>query len=265
MDRRTLISRLAVEEEDAVALAQFLDKSAQAERGSMPAATAFFNPRQQTLSDTLAKMTRVCPYVFCGGYEEAERRLAVFLPDWAQPEDAAQYAPLVVLRARWAAQTKASLSHRDFLGALMGCGVRRDTIGDILAGDESCDLVVLESVARYIEENLVSVGRASVSLSRIDPAGIAIPERRVRLIRDTLASLRLDAAVSTGFSMSRERAQELIRTGHCVLNNLPCEKPDRAVAEGDVVSARGFGKFRISSVGALSRKGRIFIEVEKYE
>ena len=265
MDKRTLISRLAVEEEDAVALAQFLDKSAQAQRSNVPASTAFFNPRQQTLSDTLARQTKVMPYLFYGGFEDAERRVAVFLPDWAQPEDAAQYAPLVVLRASWAAQTKAALSHRDFLGALMGCGVRRDTIGDILAGEQSCDLIVLESIARYIEENLISVGRAAVSLARIDPSEIAVPQRKVRLIRDTLASLRLDAAVSTGFSMSRERAQELIRTGHCVLNNLPCEKPDHAVAEGDVVSARGFGKFRISSVGALSRKGRIFIEVEKYE
>lgn len=265
MDKRTLISRLAVEEEDAVALAQFLDKSVQAEKSNVPASTAFFNPRQQTLADTLARQTSVMPYVFFGGYDDAERRTAVFLPDWVQPEDAAQYAPLAVFRAVWSAQSKASLSHRDFLGALMGCGVRRDTIGDILAKEQSCDLIVLQSVARYIEENLISVGRAAVSLSRITPAEIEVPPRKVRLIRDTLASLRLDAAVSTGFSMSRERAQELIRTGHCVLNNLPCEKPDRAIAEGDVVSARGFGKFRISSVGSVSKKGRIFIEVERYE
>ena len=81
MDKRTLISRLAVEEEDSVALAQFLDKSAQADKSSAPASTAFLNPRQQTLCTLLAKQTAVLPHAFCGGFPDAERKVAVFLPD----------------------------------------------------------------------------------------------------------------------------------------------------------------------------------------
>lgn len=265
MDRRVLLDRLASEEEDRLALAQFLDKSAQCQRSGAPTATAFFNPRQQTLAKTLANQTPCSPFVFFGAYPEAERCCAVFLPDWAEPEQAGEYAPLQVLRAVWPGQAKASLSHRDFLGALMACGIRRDAVGDILVRPDACDLIVLESIAPFLMDSFSSVGRTNIRISPIAPDEILLPERKIRLIRDTVASLRLDAVAASGFSMSRERARELIRTGHAVVNNLPCDKPDRNIGEGDIVSARGFGKFRVSAAGSLSRKGRIWVEIERYE
>lgn len=265
MDRRALLDRMAADEEDRLALAQFLDKSAQCERGSIPTSTAFLNPRQQALAKSLASQTACRPCVFYGAYPEAERCTAIFLPDWLEPEQAGEYAPLQVLRAVWPAQTKTALSHRDFLGALMACGIRRDCIGDILVRPDACDFIVLEPIVAFLFENFVSAGRASIHISRIETGDIILPQRKVRLIRDTVASLRLDAVAASGFSLSREKARELIRTGHAAVNNLPCEKPDRAVSEGDTVSARGFGKFRILSAGNLSRKGRIWVEIERYE
>jgi len=265
MDKRALLDRFASEPEDRLILAQFIDKAAQCARSNIPTATAFLNPRQQMLATQIARQTNCGEHLFFGGHEEAERRIALFLPDWVEPDQAAEYAPIKVLRITWAAQAKAALSHRDFLGALMGCGIQRDAIGDIFVRELACDLIVTESISPFIEQNLVSVGRANVSISEIQPEEIELLERKVRIIRDTVASLRLDAVVSTGFSMSRERAQELIRTGHAVLNNLLCEKPDRTVSEGDVVSARGFGKFKLVSCGNVSKKGRIWIEVERYE
>ncbi len=265
MDRRVLLDRLASDEEDRLMLAQFLDKSAQCRRSGIPTATAFLNPRQQTLAKTLANQTECTSYVFFGAYPEAERCTAIFLPDWAEPEQAEEYAPLQVLRAVWPAQAKVSLSHRDFLGALMASGVRRDAVGDILVRPDACDLIVLESIAPFLLDTFGSVGRTSIRVSRIAPDELLLPQRKIRLIRDTVASLRLDAVAATGFSMSRERARELIRTGHTIVNNLPCEKPDRSIREGDVISARGFGKFRVCAAGNLSRKGRIWVEIERFE
>ena len=147
----------------------------------------------------------------------------------------------------------------------MGCGLQRDAIGDILVRALDCDIIALDSLERFICENLTQVGSVRVSLSVISAGQIEEPEKKVRVIRDTVASLRFDAVASTGFGLSREKARDLIRTGRAVLNDRPCDKPERTVAEGDVVSARGLGKFRITSAGSLSKKGRIRIEVEKYE
>ena len=79
-----------------------------------------------------------------------------------------------------------------------------------------------------------------------------------------MATLRLDAVAATGFSMSRAKAAELIASGRVQLNHREAMKPDAPVAQGDVVSARGLGKFELTEVGGLSKKGRTAILVRRY-
>ena len=79
-----------------------------------------------------------------------------------------------------------------------------------------------------------------------------------------MATLRLDAVTAVGFSMSRAKAAELIASGRVQRNYRETTKPDAAVAEGDVISARGLGKFELSEVGGLSKKGRTAICVRRY-
>ena len=86
----------------------------------------------------------------------------------------------------------------------------------------------------------------------------------MKVIRDTVSSLRLDAVAASGFSLSRGRAAELISSGKFQLNHRECTKPDRPVAEGDVLSCRGLGKCAVKTVGGPSKKGRIMIELERY-
>ena len=86
----------------------------------------------------------------------------------------------------------------------------------------------------------------------------------MKTIRDTVSSLRLDAVTAAAFSMSRGKAAELIAAGKVNLDHVPCIKPDRPVAEGAVLTARGLGKARLTEVGGLTRKGRTGITIEKY-
>ena len=83
-------------------------------------------------------------------------------------------------------------------------------------------------------------------------------------MRDTVSSLRLDAVCSTGFRMARGKAAELISSGHVQVNWRPCTKADKLLAEGDTVSARGFGKFQLAEVGGVTKKGRTAIVVKRY-
>lgn len=70
---------------------------------------------------------------------------------------------------------------------------------------------------------------------------------------------------ATGFRMARGKAAALIESGRVQLNWRECMKPDRQVSAGDTVSARGFGKFELTEIGGLTKKGRIPITVKCYQ
>lgn len=264
MNKAELLKKYAREEDDRVPLAQVLDKLNAMERTDSVTSTVFLGERQRVLTEQMLAELRCTAYTFFGGYEGAERRAALFLPSWAADTDPAELAPFSYIRAVWSEKTAARIGHRDILGALMGAGIRRETVGDILIGDNRCDMIVLQSVAPYLMQNLTSAGRAMLTLTDITAGELSVPEREIRLIRDTVASLRLDSVVGAGFGLSREKAAALIRSGRVILDGLACEKPDRLLSGGETVSARGFGKFRLSADSHLTKKGRIGVTIEKY-
>jgi len=264
MEKAELLKKYAREEEDRVPLAQVLDKLAAMERSSTVTATVFLTQRQCILAEQMLREVHCSSYTFFGGYPDAERRIVLFLPDWAEGAEPADYAPLTFIRASWSEKSGVKPGHRDFLGSLMGAGIRRETVGDILPGEESCDLVVIDSVAPYLMQNLTSAGRATLSLREIAVEELLIPEREVKVIHDTVASLRLDSVVGSGFSLSRDKAATLIRSGRVVLSGLECTKVDQKLSGGETISARGFGKFRLLPETRETKKGRISITIEKY-
>ena len=242
-------------------LAKIWDKINAGLRKNIPASTCFLSPREQEM----------CRYLFggleglhsIGGYEEAERKMLVYLPDYL--DESTIYdedAPLVCLRAEF--YHGDSPSHRDFLGALMGAGIGRETVGDICVGKEHCDFFVTAEIAPYVEQNFTSAGRTHVRLSRISPDQLQIPDPEVKEIKDTLASLRLDSVISSGFRISRSLAATYISQGKAAIDGLPCEKPDKAVAEGAKISVRGLGKMKLVSINGKTKKDRISVTIHRY-
>jgi RNA-binding protein YlmH len=150
------------------------------------------------------------------------------------------------------------------LGSLTALGVARSKLGDILISPRSADVIVCSDIADYLAHEWDRAGRVKLHVRRITPDALEVPERRVRTIRDTVATLRLDAVASSGFGMSRGRAAELIAAGRVQLNHRETAKPDAPVRAGDVVSARGVGKFTLAEVGGQSKKGRTAILIERF-
>ena len=146
----------------------------------------------------------------------------------------------------------------------MGMGIVREKLGDILVSPDSADILVLETVEDFLLQSWDSAGRTKLKVSSIDPAHIHIPEVKCEMVRDTVSSLRLDAVSSTGFRMARGKAADLISSGRVQVNWRECTKPDKLLAEGDTVSARGFGKFQLMEVGGTTKKGRTSITVKRY-
>lgn len=262
MDKTRLLS--AFTGDDRLVMARVLDKQEQARGRNVPAYTDFLSPQQQAQAAALLRAAGVGEdqYVVLGGYGGAERGILLFLPDWLDRLDAESQSPLRLLRAAFRAEY--GLTHRDLLGSLMGLGIVREKVGDILTDAESCDLVVLDSVAEFLLQNWDTAGRAHLAVREILPEELRVPEMKCEEVRDTVSSLRLDAVAATGFKLARGKAAGLIEGGKVQVNWRECAKPDKLLSEGDVVSARGFGKFEVFSVGGVTRKGRTSIVLKRY-
>ena len=261
MDRRSLLDRAAKSAEERVLLGHILDKYDQCRQRNLPTNTAFLSPAEvQGARDLLRAAAIHEGFALLGGYEGAERRMLFFLPDWQEEADESE--SMTALRCTY--RKEDTLTHRDFLGSLMAQGITREKLGDILVSEGACDLIVSRDIAPYLMQNVTSAGRVKLSLSEIGLSDLNIPELKVKEIRDTVSTLRLDAVAASGFSMSRGKAQELISSGRVQLNHRETLKADAPVAQGDVISARGLGKFEVAEVGGLSKKGRTALLLRRY-
>lgn len=197
---------------------------------------------------------------FDGGFEDAERSVAVFTqPDWGN-FDRGDIIAGVSLTYR----DEFALSHRDILGALMSLGLERDVFGDIVCQGSPAAFVCLREIAPFVIENFTRAGRVGVTAREV-PLN-ALPQKldRMELKTVTVASLRLDALVSAAFSVSRSEAAEAIEAGLVALSHLTVTSISKEVTEGAVMSFKGRGRARLLKIGGSSRKGRTFVEIGVY-
>ena len=197
---------------------------------------------------------------FSGGYPEAERTMAFFLPDYLEEEtlDLTEHICCLRLRAAFGEP-----GHRDYLGAILGMGVGREWVGDILVQGDTAYIVCQPSVLRHLE-SIEKVGRYTVRAEVISLDALPTPERKTEERRFTVMSARLDAVCAGLFHLSRTEAARQIAAGLLSLNYTECIKADAPIREGDVISLRGAGKGRILEIGGSSRKGRMFVTGEIY-
>ena len=260
MDRSN-IEKIAKTPEDRVLLAKIWDKIQAGMRKNIPANTAFLTLRELDM----------CRYLFgtqeglfpFGGYEGAERQMLVYLPEYLEKDALYEEdAPLVCLRATFFDGD--TPTHRDFLGALMGAGIARETVGDICVGKGSCDFFVTQEIAPYILQNFTGAGRTKVHLDQIPLSDVSVPEQETKEIRDTVASIRLDSVISSGFRIGRSAAAQYVSAGKVAIDGLPCEKPDKQLDEGVKISVRGLGKIKLRAINGRTKKDRISIIIDRY-
>ena len=260
MDRNN-IEKIAQSAEDRMLLAKLWDKINAGMRKNIPANTCFLSPRELEMAKYLFGEPEGL-YAF-GGYGDAERKMLIYLPDYLDESSLTEEdSPCVCLRSVF--YQGDSPSHRDFLGALMGAGIGRETVGDICVDMGSCDFFVTAEIAPYILQNFTSAGRTRVHMEQIPLSEAHIPEPEVKEIRDTLASLRLDSVISSGFRIGRSMASQYVSAGKAAIDGLPCEKPDKAVAEGAKISVRGLGKIKLHSINGKTKKDRISVVIHRY-
>ncbi len=234
------------------------DLSARCDKTDSIVVSTFLTLAEQADAAAWAKRACKCRLCFFGGNRDCERKAAFFLPIDCDEEDVpfSEYLSAVEIRASFG-----SPCHRDYLGALIALGVKREWIGDIRIKDQTAWVFCLPSVSGRLSE-LTQAGKISVKASVTDICHVPEPETKRKRVTFTVQSLRFDAVAAETFHLSRTSAAKQITAGLACLNYAACLKTDAPVKEGDVLSLRGCGKAEISEIGGNSRKGRIFVSAE---
>lgn len=225
--------------------------------------TDFLDPRQQFIVTSLINRTGSISYRFDGGSPEAERQRAVIAPDYidVQYED----SELSVLEVTSSQEKFNELDHGDFLGSLVGLGIKREKVGDIYVHDSFCHIVTTKEMAGYIDVHLRQVHRLNV-FTAILPIESLVPIRsEIEQHQFSVSSLRLDAIASDAYRISRAKIVEPIKAGKCRVNWKQEEDPSKLLQAGDVVSIKGLGRFKLLSISdTTTKKGKIRVEIGKY-
>ena len=221
----------------------------------------FLDPYGQEIAETICAAYDEVQLDFDGGYMGAERQRAMLRHRRfaGKPDGFA----IACVETVWNGQF-ARLTHRDVLGAVMGLGIERELIGDILPAANTAKIICDVKIADFIVNNLTMIGAVGVKTSPSHLAEIAPREERTKEIRATVASLRLDSIVAAGFGISRSRAAEDIAADKVKLNWQSAASASKTIKEGDVLSMRGRGRVEVTEVRGQTKKGRTVVVLNRF-
>ncbi|MGO4549082.1 RNA-binding protein [Paenibacillus sp. 2TAB23] len=224
--------------------------------------TDFLDPRQAQILTILANRNTDVSIRMDGGYAQAERKRAIIGPDYRNLDD--EHIGISVLVVNGPGQAQLDLDHGDFLGALLGLGIKRDRIGDIHVHEQFCHIVVMDEIADYLNIHLRQVHRISVLTDVLPLSGLQTVVPKLEEMSLSVASMRLDGIASDVYRISRSKIVDPIRAGRCRVNWKSEEDPSEQLRAGDVVSFKGLGRFKVLEVDGVTKKGRIRVRIGKF-
>ncbi|MCC3372873.1 RNA-binding protein [Cohnella sp. REN36] len=224
--------------------------------------TDFLDPRQAHILFSLANRHPDAAIRLDGGYAVAERKRALVAPDYRPLEE--EDLGIAVLEIASDDRRISELDHGDYLGALLGLGIKRDKIGDLHVSESGCHVLIAEDIGSFLNAHLRQAHRIEVTAA-VRPLS-ELREVPVRLEESTIsvASMRLDGIASDVLRVSRAKIMDPIRAGRCRVNWKTVEDPSVSLRAGDVVSFKGFGRFRVIEAEGVSKSGRIRLKIGKY-
>ncbi len=261
MITRQELIRSAADDEERLLISKAVDRANTAIKTFTPEFTAFMDPyKAHSISDLFKYEKEVCSVVY-GGYEYSERVKIGFFPEYTEPNNS--LFPISAVNIYYNSSFSRTLTHRDFLGSVLGLGLTRDKIGDIITEEGKAILFADSDIAEYIAAGLERVGHTKVKAEIAKELVIKPKETAQR--RLTVPSLRLDAVLSSAFNISRGKTAELIKGEKAFINWKKDTSVSKAVTEGDVITLRGYGRVKLTEVIGTTKKDRILLKLIIYK
>ena len=240
--------------------ARLIDLADSTAKGRPYAVSEFVSPGAVQIGETIQASAPGLVLKTFGGYQGAERvRLAFVKESYDGPVDFG----IAACHVSWDARYRL-LSHRDVLGSLMGLGIDRSRYGDIIMEETGAVILADAPLLPYLKQNFLKIAMVHVTVEDMALSDIAPKQEKVKEIKTTVASLRLDAVASSGFGISRTKAAEAIKGERVQVNWQPAKGPSQEVQEGDVISLRGKGRMELAQITGTSRKGRTGVLLRRY-
>ena len=241
--------------------------------------TDFLDMTQGSLAEPFVRSHQSEGAFMFGGYEDAERRMVVFAPDYlvlgdggavSNIDELCQYfeenpgdSPISILDVT-IKQKGVTLKHSDYLGSLLSLGIKREKTGDIMVREDGAQIFVTSEIADYLAENYFKAGRVPLE-ARVKPLSELVrAEANIEVVRVSIPSPRLDNAISAAFNVSRKSAVEAINRGIVFVDNVENKKPDYTLKGGEKLVLRGKGKAIYKGINGTSKKGKLYAEFDRY-
>lgn len=240
--------------------ARILDVAEAAIRSRRFQVTEFLDPHGYALAETVAAYEDSLKVSAHGGYHSAERVRAAFTCADFRGETAGGIEAMAV---EWDVRYY-QLSHRDVLGGLMALGIKRGLLGDILMTPDGCQVIVDCTIVPFLLTELQRIGPANVKVRKIELGELQPRPEKVKEIRSTVASLRLDSITAAGFGISRTHAAEEIEAEKVKVNWKDAKNSSQTVKCGDIISLRGRGRVEVIEITGQTKKGRTGVLLKRF-
>ena len=250
--------------ENKEALTRVIDRAEQAIRTWEPVATDFLSPPELFEAQTLFKKLTDVQTLASGGYPQAERQRLMISRSEIPFDETAEGGPVPLAALSIAGNFLFdTASHRDFLGALLGTGLVRDKVGDIIVlGERGAQAIVVPELVDFLTSSLTQVRSVPVKTQAIALSELRVREPRKKEMTTVEASMRLDAVASAGFGMSRSKMADMITAGDVRVNWKPVTQSSHSLETGDLVAIRGKGRLEIGEV-AVTKKQRYRVQLTR--
>lgn len=255
------------EKDDKILLAQVSDKIEMCENKNKIEYTDFLDLAQIELVQNYIDKLKIENYMSYGGFEQAERKMFVIYPEKFNSTVVEKNLASIVkiVRIQLPDELKGKYTHRDYLGAVIKLGVKREKVGDIIVDNDGADIIVEKDISKFLLENLSGLTRFSkskITIEKIDNLRTVEVRREERDI--IVSSLRLDNVISELARCSRNKALDIINMER-VFVNFQCEtKKTKQIKTGDMVTIRGKGRFYIKELVGQTKSGRVIVKIEKF-
>ena len=223
--------------------------------------TNFLNPYEQKVALGLVEQVNGVNHLKEGGYKRSERKRVVVFPDYLFPDHVESTIRVIRIDGNFNFQ---NVTHKDFLGAILGLGIKREMVGDILVLDDFAQIITAEEIYDFVDLHFKKVNEVPIEVSEITKDDIIIPTRNTKDIPTTVASMRLDAVASAGFGDSRSKISRDIKNNRVKLNFKVVTDPASEVEIGDLISIRNRGRVEVAERRGLSNRDRIKLLLKRY-
>ncbi len=262
MDKKALLKSIP-EGEERLLFAEALDQAYFCMKRREPAFTDFMDRAKcGRFAERLRNVGEFRTVLF-GGMEDCERLMLGFCAP--EEELLPEQFPICAIRIRRKNKKfgQSGLSHRDYLGSLLGLGIDRGKLGDILVSEDEAVCFAAAEIVPYICTTLEQVSKTAVVAEECEADGAEFA-KKTETKRITVASLRLDAVAGEVFHLSRAKVQGLIGAEKAAVNWAAVTNASHLLKAGDTVSLRGFGRFRVGEAGGRTKKDKLVLEIEQY-